>query len=411
MAETAFRGPVVSLGQTLDTTSNVLDGPSMSYQGYALLDPRLNNPAAKDNTWPGSLPAYMIGNVVQVIDQIPSLTTGTSIATGAVATSAVAVSLYTAAIAGVVADTPSVTVGVPIVPSGTTVATTAALAIDFGFMTGTTAANSSTVVVVDSTKVKQGQWLVIGGVGNSAKSVSLVTQVASVVSATSIQISPVAAAALDNTPIAQANLFNPNLPPGTQLGPQTASAFAAAGPYRAGGFGLMFDPVQAVTRALSVVCASIQGGTSAFLVSGWDLYGVPMTELITADGTTTVNGKKGFKYVGSIVPQADGSSAYTFGLASIVGIPLRVDRFASLDRVTMGNNIMATAAGFTSAVTSVATNTTGDVRGALVLNTLGGAIGTANGTSRLSVSVWVPVLNMLNATPSNATSMFGVAQA
>lgn len=410
MTETAFRGPLLSLGATLDTSSSPYDGPTMAYQGFGLIDPRLNNPAAKDSPSPGAIPGFMLGNIIQVIDNIPSLTSTTTIAAAQVATSGTALSLATAAVNGVVAGTPVSVPGVPLVPQGTSVATTAAFALDFGFTTGTTVANSSTVVVVDSSMFDQGQWIAIGGVGASGRYGTLLTQVQTTLNATTINISPVAGTAASNAPIGQANLFNTNLPAGSQFGPATASA-SGVSPYRIGGFGLYFDPMQALSRNITVSAASTEGGTSALLVSGWDVYGQPMTELITASGTTVVGGKKAFKYISTIVPQSNGSSAYTVGVGDIVGLPVRVDRFGSLNRVTMGNNAMATAAGFTSAITSAANNTSGDVRGTLAVNLLGGAIGTSNNTSRLTVSVTMPLLQMLEATPANSSSLLGVTQA
>jgi len=409
MAETAFRGPLLSLGATLDTSVSPFDGPSMDYQASLLIDPRANNPAAKDSMSPGAIPGFMIGNTVQVIDQIPSITNASTVAAGQVVTATVSITLATTAPGGSAAGVPSWAPGVPIIPAGTTTPVLVS-AIDFGFTTGTTVVNSSTVVVVDSTMFSLGQWLVIGGAGNSGKTTSLVTQVQSVANATTILISPVAAGSLSHAPIGQGNLFNNNLPPGTQFGPATASANAAV-PYRVAGFGLAFDPVQAMTRNITVAAASVEGGTAAIVVTGYDIYGFQMTELLTATGTTLVNGKKAFKYIASAIGTVTGSSVVTVGIGDIVGLPLRADRFNQVGEVFMGNNVMSTAAGFTTAITSVATNTTGDVRGTLALNLLGGAIGTSNGTSRLGVTMTLPLLTLLNATPSNATSLFGVAQA
>lgn len=408
MAESVFRGPVTSIGALMDTSISPFDGPAISYQCGVFPDPR-NSPAAKDGLQPARIPGFFVGSNVTVIDQIPSTGSTTTIAAAQVATSGTAMSLATTSAGGAAAGTPSWTYGVPIIPNGTTVAVTVG-AIDFGFTTGTTAASSSTVVLVDNSVVTQGQWLVIGGAGNAAKTLALVTRVMSTLSnGTGILVSPVCAGAVDNAPIGQGNLFGQTIPPGTQFGPASASANAAI-PYRDGGFALVFDPVQAIARNITVQAASVTGGTATILVAGYDIYNRAMTELLTASGTTLVAGKKAFKYVASVTPTASGISNYTIGVGEAVGLPLRADRFGSI-RVTMGNNVMATAAGFTTAVTSVATNTTGDVRGALVLNTLGGAIGTSNGTSRLTVWMEVPFLSVRNATPAASTSLFGVAQA
>ena len=411
MAETVFRGPVANLGAMMDTSVSPFDGSGISYHGDAFIDPRaIFAPAAKDGLLPARVPSFFT-NQVTVIDAIPSVSSTATIVAAQIATSGTAFTIASTTV-GSVPGTPAWAL-VPIIPTnGTTPVTVGA--IDFGFTTGTTAANSSTVVLADNSVVDLGQWLVIGGAGNSGNTAALITQVMSTLSnGTGILISPVAGGTLANAPIGQGNLFGAGLTPlGTQFGPQASTANATI-PYRSMGFARMFDPVQALTRNVTVAAASVQGGTATVLVSGYDLYGVPMTELLTASGTTVVAGVKAFKYITSATPQANGSSAYTVGLGQVVGIPIRTDRFGSI-RVVFGQNAMVTTAGYTAAVTTVATNTSGDVRGALVLGTLGGALGTATGTSRLMVTVDIPLLAMRNATPRNATSaasLFGVTQA
>lgn len=408
MAQSVFRGPVVGLGAMIDSTGSPFDGPGIDYQGRMFPDPRFF-PANKDSLKPSVVPGFFAGANVTVIDQIPSTLSTTTIAATQVATSGTAFSLATTAAGGSGAGVPSWCTGVPIIPlNGTAVVSVGA--IDFGFTTGTTAANSSTVVLADNGIVNSGQWIVIGGVGNSGKTAALVTQIVSTLSnGTGILISPVALAQVDNAPIGQGNLFGQTTPPGTQFGPASASANAAI-PYRSGGFGLVFDPVQAIARNITVAAASLQGGTATILVTGYDIYGASMTELLTASGTTVVAGKKAFKYIASVTPTANGSSLYTVGVGDVIGIPLRADRFGSI-RVVMGANVMVTSAGFTAAVTSVANNTSGDVRGALVINTLGGAIGTSNGALRLVASIDLPYQTIRQATPTAYTSLFGVSQA
>jgi hypothetical protein len=154
-------------------------------------------------------------------------------------------------------------------------------------------------VVVDNSLFSVGQWLIIPGVGGTTN-VALITQVQSVsTNTTVITILPAAQTALNNVPIGQGNLYSQLLPPGSQFGPAAVAANAAE-PYRVAGLGLAFDPAQGVARALAVAAASIGSGTTALTVAGYDIYGVPMTELITANGSTIVNGKKAFKYISSI---------------------------------------------------------------------------------------------------------------
>ena len=409
MTETVFRGPVVSLGATIDTSSSPFDGPSIDYQGSMFIDPRAT-PANKDGQLPGAIPGFVYGNDVVTIDQIPAAQNATSIANTQTIVQSTAMTLQTACVGGSAAGTPSWTPGVPIVPNGTTVATQV-YAVDFGFTTGTTTAANSAVVVVDNTLFGVGQWLVIGGAGDSSNLSCLITQVQSISTSntTTITVSPSPAGSLSNAPIGQGNLHGSDLiPPGTQFGPASASA-SAAQPYRSVGFGLAFDPVQGLARGLQVAAGSLQGGTATILVSGYDVYGYAMTELITASGTTVVLGKKAFKYISNVLPTAAGSNTYAVGVADVIGVPLRADRWEELN-VKFAGKQMVTAAGFTAALSSTSTNTTVDVRGTLIPSLMGGVVVTTNGTSRLTIIQTIPLAAMRSATPTASTSIFGTAQ-
>src|SRR5690242_19006904 len=115
MAETTFRGPVVSLGATIDTSTSPFDGPSIDYQGSMFIDPR-STPAAKDSMLPGAIPGFIQGNQVVTIDQIPSAQNATSMADVQTITPSTAMTLQTACVGGAAAGTPSWTPGVPIIP-------------------------------------------------------------------------------------------------------------------------------------------------------------------------------------------------------------------------------------------------------------------------------------------------------
>ncbi len=303
MAENNTRGPYASMGSLEvqgGTAANIepMDGPSISYQDTVVPDIRVV-PFAKDGTAPGRVPSFASGMNVWGCDNIPQLRTTTQLAASQVATNAIAVALATVGVAGV-ASACSIAVGVPIIPIGTSIATFA-IALDFGFTTGTTTASSTSVVVVDNTLFKIGQWIVIGNVGNTAATRSLMTQVQSSSGTTTIFVAPAPATALANVPIGQANLYGSGLlPPATQFGPAAASASAHAfgGAFEAG-LARVMNPRETLTR--NIVLSLATSGNYSALVSGWDLWGNPMTELITMASQTTVAGKKAFKYLGSIV--------------------------------------------------------------------------------------------------------------
>lgn len=412
MAETIDRGPFVGAGSLMDGRVEQFDGPAISYQGDSFPDVR-NTPMAKDGTAPARIFTFFNNPYVVLTDAIPSSTSTVTIATTQVATGGVAMLLVTATPGGSAAGVPSVAPAVPIVPFGTTTVTTV-LALDFGYATGTTVANSSTVTVLDNTYFPVGSWIVIGGAGNSAGSKPLVAQVITVATAnvTGITISPVALGAVSNAPIGHGNLFSNNLPPQASFGPGMASANAAT-PYTPAGLAALFNPLETVTRNVTVGSANATS-TGQFLVTGYDIYGNLMTELITATGTTTppAQGKKAFKYVQSVVPQASftGGNSYSIGVGNIAGIHLRSDKW-EYTNIFYNGGFMGSNTGWTAAATATpSTNVLGDVRGTVNASTIATTGAPFNGTNRLAIMMSVPLYNMVNATPLNFTALYGIAQ-
>ena len=392
------------------------DGPSIEYQGDMVADPR-QSPMNKDSTNPGSIKGYFSNPYFVLYDGIPSAN-GTNAVAAAQApstTAGVALNLVTA-VTGTAAGVQVFTPGVKIINQSTGNLTTVS-AIDFGFTTGTTATNSTTVTVVDNSLFSIGQWVVIGGAGASgSQNVALFTQVQSIsTNTTVITISPAALTALNNAPIGQGNLYNSFLPPATQFGPAAASA-SATEPYKVAGFGLAFDPLQGCARALAVQAASIGSGTTVLAVAGFDIYGFPMTENITCSGTTIVNGKKAFKYINTI---SVGTAATTgtpanvqIGVSDVMGLNIRSDRWEYLN-VFWNGGFAVNSAGYTSALSTTSTATTVDVRGSLNASTLvigTGVLASSDGVRRMTIMMSVPMKNMVGATPLNYTSLFGTAQ-
>lgn len=412
-----FRGPLANMGAMEDSPSNVqlTDGPSYSYQGMAIADVR-QAPYPKDGVGPGRAAAFLDNPRMVVIDQIPQATSTVSLAVAAAVATSVAMTLVTTAINGT-AGVPSNAPLVPIVPFGGSSVTNAAIALDFGFATGTTAAGSGVVVVNNTSIFTPGQWLVIGGVGNAAKTTSLVTQVQSVGSTATITVSPVALGTLNNAPIDSANLFNSLTPPATQFGPAAVSANAWS-PSLAAGVLRVHNPMSLLSRCISItgVATTAAGGT--FTIAGWDWQRQPMTETITkAAGTTTAYGQKAFKFIASVTPNFGDAATYSIGLGDTVGFPLRADRWEHTE-IMYGGIRVVTDVGFLAAVLTAATATSGDVRGTVQLSSAGAATALAspaaaatNGVKRLTIIQTLPVWNTINATPLNTVPMFGVTQA
>jgi hypothetical protein len=157
-----------------------------------------------------------------------------------------------------------------------------------------------------------------------------------------------------------------------------------------------------VGRGVSI--SGVSGGAGGnFLVSGYDIYGYPMTQLVTvAAGANTVNTTKAFKAVTSVVPQFTDAHNYSVGTADVFGFGILASYFADVS-VSWNNTWITASTGFTAAVTtSPATNLTGDVRGTYATQSA------SDGTKRLSLQV-APSIGALVSNPT--TGLFGVAQA
>lgn len=425
MADSNFRGPITSMGalEVDAATAQVypLDGPSLFYQGEAVPDIR-DAPFAKDGFRPGQQGAFLESGPVITVDNFPQAATTTFLGAAQLVTGSLAMSLVSAQVNGPGAGIPSIAIGVPIIPQGTTVATSPVITLDFGFATGTTTANNSTVVTNNNSLFTLGQWIVIGGAGNVGATAALVTQVRSIATAntTGITVSPSPATAISHAPIGAGNLFGGDLlPPATQFGPAAASA-SAAGFALAGGLAAINNPREMIARAVSVTVGTTTATTS-FLVVGYDVWQQRISESIgpviaTNRQFTTFFGSKAFKHILSVTPTTTAVGTASVGLSDVFGLPIRADEWEHT-RITWNGCQVPTSLGFTVAGTaSPATNTSGDVRGTIQVSTNGtgsaAAVATAavsNGTARLTIVQTPGTWNTLFGNPVNTVPMFGVA--
>lgn len=131
----------------------------------------------------------------------------------------------------------------------------------------------------------------------------------------------------------------------------------------------MWNPMALIGRAVAVTAAASATYATA-TVSGYDCYGFPLVEAITLSAGSQVSGKKAFKYIKSVVLSggtADTTHAYSVDTTDVFGLPLRSDSFGdilinsatSLTAVTL----ITAATSYLPADRTVATTTTGDVRG------------------------------------------------
>lgn len=421
MADTNWRGPVNAPGPTLvqsgsTATVEPMDGPSMFYQGVGLPDPRSQWNGVVER--PGQNTGFLFSPDFLALDNVPQAASTSVLAAAQIITSSLAMNLATVGVTNFSAGAASIAVGVPLIPAGTTVAVNV-IALDFGFTTGTTIANSSTVAVPDTSLFTLGQWIIIGNVGNAAGTLSLATQIQSTSGTALIYISPVAATAL-GAPIGQSNLYGATLlPPPTQFGPGTVTPTAHSKNVPSG-CTKVHNPRELLARNVAVWMASGAVTTAQVLVSGYDVWGQAMTELITinsSSGVTTAWGKKAFKYIASAVSQTNVSTAgaCAIGIGDTFGLPLRSDENQLLT-VWAGNTAVPNSVGWTAAVTTGATNTSGDIRGTFQLTGNGAstpitAVCTTNNVNRLCVIQTLGVWNVVQTTPNNLTPMFGTTQA
>ena len=179
-----------------------------------------------------------------------------------------------------------------------------------------------------------------------------------------------------------------------------ATAFGQDGTVR------LWNPMATLSRTLIITCNSASGTGGVFTVNGLDLYGFPMTEqiTITPSGATTASGLKAWKYIKSITPGfTDATYTYSIGTTDVVGLPVRSDSFqpgAIYDATFMMNNaIIAATTGYTAAVKTTATATTGDVRGTYALQ-----------TSSNSTLVFTASQSPLIANVNTSVGLYGVTQ-
>jgi hypothetical protein len=158
-------------------------------------------------------------------------------------------------------------------------------------------------------------------------------------------------------------------------------------------------------RAVSTTTGAGSPTSVNITVSGYDYYGQAMSEVI-ATGTvasTTVNGKKAFYQISSVVSSGASVVTVAVGTTDILGAPLRITDRGYVTRAGWDNTLAEDAGTMTVAATLTATTTTGDVRGTYLPSSA------ADGIKRLVMGIALPAI----AAGPNATRIgaLGVTQA
>jgi hypothetical protein len=145
----------------------------------------------------------------------------------------------------------------------------------------------------------------------------------------------------------------------------------------------------------NVIVDAAGAATAVLTVTGTDVYGIPMSEAITLNGTTAVAGKKAFKTITRIAASAAATDFFV-GTSDVFGLP--IDANTRNYVLTAWNGAFVTTGTFVGADATTATTTTGDVRGTYAVPDA------ADGSKRLTL--WVFVFD-----DDTQTGLYGVTQA
>lgn len=130
--------------------------------------------------------------------------------------------------------------------------------------------------------------------------------------------------------------------------------------------------------------SSNAGDTQTITARGLDEYGQAMTEVITLNGTSAVNGKKAFKQLNSYQASASlagnlsiGTQAGVFGLPFFIPGGTSKGRGYIMSEIMDGDNLLyagITAGTIVGGDLTTVSGTTGDVRGTYTPNTAPNAV-------------------------------------
>ena len=371
MANASFSGPVIVFGQNPTQPGDYnpdIGGSSLFYAGTGILDPRTpytyfpgEAQSEPDFGWLG-------------VDNITTL----SAVPYTAATAAIVASANPTSATLTLVSSASSTTGV--YPSTTFVradtgATDTVLALDaYASVTGTFS-NGVLTITASSSQMPIGPGMVVLTTsGTVSQGTAAGTQIVSQLTTTGTYTS----VSQGTTGTYQTN-GNLTATSGTvTLAYQTPGQCAV--PNNAQTPGLYnWSPQALLGRAVTVTAAASATYATA-TVSGYDIYGYPMSEAITITAASTVTGKKAFKYIKSVVLSggtADTTHAYSVGTADVFGLPLRSDTFGDIivnyATSLVASTLITSASSYVPADRTTPSTTTGDVRGTYAATSSSGA--------------------------------------
>jgi hypothetical protein len=160
----------------------------------------------------------------------------------------------------------------------------------------------------------------------------------------------------------------------------------------------MYDPRTMISRALIFTSAGTDTSATAAIVA-MDSYGALVHETITLGSSgSPVTTTKCFKAIISITPAGTLSgSNLSVGTADVFEFPLAVTEFPYV-QIYWNNGLISASTGFTAAVATTPSATTGDVRGTYATQSA------SDGTKKLQVFVAPQVWN------NTTTTLWGAPQ-
>jgi hypothetical protein len=421
MSISAVAGPLVTFGQSTYSAIeyNGEAAPSMFYNGSGILDPRQPYTYTPGQDMGQPICGFLGVNDVVTLNCSIAANSATAIAASATVAAATAMTLVSSSSAST-----GVATGVAIARADTGVLVTGLLAVDAytsvsGYISnGTSGTAGNLLIITAQTAPQLCIGMVISGTGIAAGTV--ITGYGPNVGTGSANAAGTGFAGVytvSGAPVAAGTSGSPITITATAGSSTISGVIASRQPFGQVGSVQLWNPQALCARALIITPSTTTTAAVTFAVSGYDVYGYPMTEniIVPTSSSSAVTGLKAFKYIASITPSTSGGAvSYSVGTSLTLGLPLRTDNFgdtiiyyaaASLTAPTL----VTGTTGYTAAVTSTATGTgvgagvqtTGDVRGTYVLQSA-----PTTGSARLIVRQSPLLYNV-----PTATGLFGVTQA
>lgn len=121
----------------------------------------------------------------------------------------------------------------------------------------------------------------------------------------------------------------------------------------------------------NVIINAAGAATAVLTIFGTDVYGIPMSEAITLNGTTPVAGRKAFRTITRVASSAAAADFFV-GTGNVFGLPFRANTRNYV--LTAWNGAFVTTGTFVAADATTATTTTGDVRGTFAVPDVADAV-------------------------------------